>query len=48
MGRIIPAGTGMSQYRGARFVLEQEDAEAEPWETVDDSAVDQADEAVQA
>jgi DNA-directed RNA polymerase subunit beta' len=48
MGRIIPAGTGMSQYRGARFVLEQEDAEAEPWEAADDSAADQADEAVQA
>ena len=48
MGRIIPAGTGMSQYRGAHFVLEQADA-AEPRGTVvDDSGVDPAKEAAQA
>jgi DNA-directed RNA polymerase subunit beta' len=47
MGRIIPAGSGMSQYRGARFLLEQEDA-TEPLEIADDSGPAQAEEVAQA
>ena len=47
MGRIIPAGTGMTQYRGARVVLEPEETVGES-EVADDSGVDQADGVAQA
>ncbi|MCK4389637.1 MAG: DNA-directed RNA polymerase subunit beta' [Desulfobacterales bacterium] len=46
MGRIIPAGTGTPQYRGARVVFEPEETVDES-EVVDDSEVVQADEAAQ-
>jgi len=41
MGRIIPAGTGMIQYRGARVVLEAEET-VEESQVVDGSGADQA------
>jgi DNA-directed RNA polymerase subunit beta' len=47
MGRIIPAGTGMTQYRGTRIMLEPEETD-EVLEAVDDAGADQADEAAQA
>jgi DNA-directed RNA polymerase subunit beta' len=47
MGRIIPAGTGMTQYRGTRIVLEPEETD-EVLEVVDDAGADQADEVAQA
>jgi DNA-directed RNA polymerase subunit beta' len=48
MGRIIPAGTGLSEYRGDSFVLEREE-KVEPWEAAaEDAGVDQGEEAVQA
>jgi DNA-directed RNA polymerase subunit beta' len=48
MGRIIPAGTGLSQYRGDSFVLEREE-KVEPWKAApEDAGVDQSEEAVQA
>jgi DNA-directed RNA polymerase subunit beta' len=47
MGRIIPAGTGMTQYRGARIVLEPEETD-EVLEVADDAGADQADEVAQA
>jgi DNA-directed RNA polymerase subunit beta' len=47
MGRIIPAGTGMTQYRGIRIVLEPEETD-EVLEVVDDAGADQADEVAQA
>ena len=36
MGRIVPAGTGMSQYRGARFVLEPEES-SDVWDAPENS-----------
>ncbi len=47
MGRIIPAGTGLKKYRGARIVLEPEETH-EALKAADESGVDQADEVVQA
>jgi DNA-directed RNA polymerase subunit beta' len=47
MGRIIPAGTGMNQYRGTQIVLEPEETD-EVLEVVDDAGADQADEVAQA
>jgi len=47
MGRIIPAGTGTTQHRGTRVVLEPEET-VEESEVADDSGVDQADEMAQA
>ncbi len=47
MGRIIPAGTGMIQYRKTRIALEPEETD-EVLEVVDDAGADQADEVAQA
>jgi len=47
MGRIIPAGTGMLQYRGAHVLLEPDET-VEESEVVEDSGVDQPDEVAQA
>ncbi|MBW1676450.1 MAG: DNA-directed RNA polymerase subunit beta' [Deltaproteobacteria bacterium] len=47
MGRIIPAGTGMTQYRGASVVLESEEM-VEESEGVDDLEVGQADDVARA
>ncbi|MBW2020483.1 MAG: DNA-directed RNA polymerase subunit beta' [Deltaproteobacteria bacterium] len=47
MGRIIPAGTGMRQYRGAHVVLEGEESVEEP-EGFGDSGVALGDEAARA
>jgi DNA-directed RNA polymerase subunit beta' len=47
MGRIIPAGTGITQYRGTRVVLEPEET-VEKSEGVDQLQVARADEAARA
>jgi DNA-directed RNA polymerase subunit beta' len=47
MGRIIPAGTGMTQYRGARVMLEAGET-VEESEAVGDQQAGQADEVAQA
>jgi DNA-directed RNA polymerase subunit beta' len=47
MGRIIPAGTGVRQYRGAHVLLEP-DGTVEESEVVGDSGADQPDEVAQA
>ena len=47
MGRIIPAGTGLTEYRGAHVMLEPEES-VEGSEVVDDLEADQADQAAQA
>jgi DNA-directed RNA polymerase subunit beta' len=47
MGRIIPAGTGVLQYRGAHVLLESDEM-VEGSEVVEDSGADQPDEAAQA
>ena len=48
MGRIIPAGTGIAQYRGAGVELEPEERVEEELEVVDESGGDQAGEVAQA
>jgi DNA-directed RNA polymerase subunit beta' len=48
MGRIIPAGTGMTQYRGTRIVVLEPEETDEVLEVVDDAGADQADEVAQA
>ncbi len=47
MGRIIPAGTGITQYRDTRIVMEPEET-VEQLQVVDDSGVDQLDEVARA
>jgi DNA-directed RNA polymerase subunit beta' len=47
MGRIIPAGTGITQYRGTRVVLEPDET-VEESEGVDELQVAQGDEAARA
>ncbi len=47
MGRIIPAGTGVTQYRDTRIVVEPEET-VEQLQVVDDSGVDQLDEVARA
>ena len=47
MGRIIPAGTGLTQYRDTSIVMEPEET-VEQLQVVDDSGVDQLDEVARA